>query len=180
MVQDMCKIGGPSQVETARLHKVSEATVWVSTIRRRLVTAGLVEPNPKKKPKRNYIRFQADLPNETWHSDFTHVWLADGSDTETITWLDDHSRYALHISCHDRVTGNIVLATSNKAVETHGLSASVLTDKRHSTRQSATNHASKPSKTRPPEGSGPADVLRHHIRVGGDLNSAPRHGIWRR
>ena len=103
-------------------------TVSVSTIRRRLVTAGLVEPNPKKKPKRNYIRFQADLPNETWQSDFTHIWLANGSDTETITWLDDHSRYALHVSCHPRITGPIVVSTFNKTVETHGLPASVLTD----------------------------------------------------
>jgi len=39
--------------------------VSVSTIRRRLVAAGLVEANPKKKPKRDYTRFEAALPNET-------------------------------------------------------------------------------------------------------------------
>jgi hypothetical protein len=40
------------------------------------------------------IRFQAELPNETWQADFTHYRLADGTDTEILTWLDDHSRYA--------------------------------------------------------------------------------------
>jgi len=102
--------------------------VSVSTIRRRLVAAGLVEANPKKKPKRDYTRFEAALPNETWQSDFTHIWLADGTDTETITWLDDHSRYALHVSCHSRVTGDIVRDTFDQTAQTHGFPASVLTD----------------------------------------------------
>ena len=41
-------------------------SVSVSTIRRRLLDAGLIEPAPKKRPKSSYIRFEADLPNETW------------------------------------------------------------------------------------------------------------------
>ncbi len=102
--------------------------VSVSTIRRRLVAAGLVEPAPKKRPKSSYIRFEAALPNETWQSDFTHIYLADGTDTETITWLDDHSRYALHVSAHRRVTGNIVRDTFDETAQTHGFPASVLTD----------------------------------------------------
>jgi transposase InsO family protein len=102
--------------------------VSVSTIRRRLVAAGLVEPAPKKRPKSSYVRFEAALPNETWQSDFTHIYLADGTDTETITWLDDHSRYALHVSAHRRVTGNIVRDTFDETVEKHGFPASVLTD----------------------------------------------------
>jgi len=118
---------GPHTIQW-HLKEHQQITVSVSTIRRRLVAAGLVEANPKKKPKRDYTRFQADLPNETWQSDFTHIWLTDGSDTETITWLDDHSRYALHVSCHRRITGPIVVNTFTEPVETHGFPASVLTD----------------------------------------------------
>ncbi len=118
---------GPHTIQW-HLQEHHQMTVSVSTIRRRLLAAGLVEANPKKKPKRSYTRFEADLPNETWQSDFTHIWLADGSDTETITWLDDHSRYALHVSCHRRVTGPIVVNTFNETAETHGFPASVLTD----------------------------------------------------
>ena len=33
-----------------------------------------------------------------------------------MTWLDDHSRYALHVTAHPRVTGPIVLATFREAV----------------------------------------------------------------
>lgn len=70
---------GPVTIQwhLAQHHQI---VVSVSTIRRRLIAAGLVEPNPKKKPKRKFIRFAADLPNETWQSDFTHIWLANGSD----------------------------------------------------------------------------------------------------
>ena len=45
-----------------------------------------------------------------------------------ITWLDDHSRYALHISSHPRVTAQIVLATFRQACDLHGYPASTLTD----------------------------------------------------
>ena len=43
-----------------------------STIRRILHTAGLVIPEPRKRPRSSYIRFEAAQPNETWQSDFTH------------------------------------------------------------------------------------------------------------
>jgi hypothetical protein len=46
------------------------------------------------------------MPNERWQSDFTHYPLADGTDTEILTWLDDHSRYALSLTAHHRVTGS--------------------------------------------------------------------------
>ncbi len=47
---------------------------------------------------------------------------------EIITWLDDHSRYALHVSAHTRITARIVLATFRQAADLHGHPASTLTD----------------------------------------------------
>src|SRR5207302_72383 len=86
-------------------------TVSRATIHRILTRAGAVTPNPAKRPKASYLRFAAEQPNETWQSDFTHYRLTSGADTEIITWLDDHSRLALHVSAHPRITGPIVLAT---------------------------------------------------------------------
>lgn len=43
-----------------------------STIHRILVSAGLVRPEPGKRPKASYTRFEASLPDELWQSDFTH------------------------------------------------------------------------------------------------------------
>ena len=110
------------------LQQRHQITVSPSTIRRRLVDLGLVEPNPKKRPKSSYVRFEADLPNEMWQSDFTHWRLATGADTEIITWLDDHSRYALSVTVHWRITGPIVVDTFNQTCADHGVPASTLTD----------------------------------------------------
>jgi hypothetical protein len=68
------------------------------------------------------------MPNETWQSDFTHYRLTTGADTEIISWLDDHSRLALHVSAHPRITAPIVVATFRQAVDRHGCPASTLTD----------------------------------------------------
>ena len=105
-----------------------DVTTSRATINRILARAGRVVPEPKKRPKSSYIRFEAEQPNETWQSDFTHYRLTTGRDVEILTWLDDHSRYALHISAHTRVTGPIVLATFQATIDEHGCPASTLTD----------------------------------------------------
>jgi transposase len=105
-----------------------QVTVSVSTIRRRLLAAGLVTAEPEKRPKSSYVRFQADLPNALWQSDFTHWRLADGTDNEIIAWLDDHSRYALSVTVHHHVTGPIVVDTFVEAGVEQGFPAAVLTD----------------------------------------------------
>ena len=53
-------------------HQVSRAT-----ISRTLTRQGLVTPEPRKRPRSSYIRFQAAMPNECWQSDFTHYPLTD-------------------------------------------------------------------------------------------------------
>ena len=103
-------------------------TVSTATIARYLAKAGLVVPQPRKRPRSSYVRFQADLPNQTWQADFTHYRLATGTDVEILTWLDDCSRYALSVTAHQRVTGPIVLATFRATVAAHGIPASTLTD----------------------------------------------------
>ncbi len=49
-------------------------------------------------PRSSYIRFQAELPNGCWQSNFTHQPLADGTGTQILTWLDDHSRLVLSLA----------------------------------------------------------------------------------
>src|SRR5499427_7746452 len=98
------------------------------TICRHLTRAGLVTPDPAKRPRSSYLRFEAEQPNECWQSDFTHYRLAGGTDTEILCWLDDHSRYVLHLTAHVRVTGPIVVAAFRAACAAHGAPASTLTD----------------------------------------------------
>ncbi len=103
--------------------EVSAATVW-----RHLKAQGLVQAQPQKRPKSSYIRFEAGMPNEMWQSDFTHWTLADGSDTEILSFLDDRSRYALSVTAHNPVTGKVVRDMFRAAVSVYGPPASTLTD----------------------------------------------------
>lgn len=99
-----------------------------ATIHRILTRAGLVVPEPRKRPRSSYIRFEAAQPNETWQSDFTHWRLADGTDVEILNWLDDHSRMLLSCTAHQPVTGDDVVTTFLAATAEHGIPASTLTD----------------------------------------------------
>ena len=99
-----------------------------STIRRILHQAGLITPEPRKRPRSSYTRFQASQPNEMWQSDFTHSRLLGGSDVEILNWLDDHSRYLLSCTVHQPVSGDQVVAVFLAAVDQHGPPASTLTD----------------------------------------------------
>ena len=103
--------------------KVSPATVH-----RYLERAGLVSPQPRKRPRSSWIRFAAEQPNERWQSDFTHWPLAGGQPAEILAWIDDHSRYALSLTAHAPVTGQDVLRAFRAACAVHGAPASTLTD----------------------------------------------------
>lgn len=123
---------GPDTIcwHLAHHHQVRVAPATVS---RYLMRAGLVTPEPRKRPKSSYIRFQAGQPNECWQSDFTHYRLtrpdgSPGADAEILGWLDDHSRLALSLTAHQPVTGPIVVAAFRAAVALYGVPASTLTD----------------------------------------------------
>jgi hypothetical protein len=122
-------------LDTIRWHLEHQHQIVVSraTIGRHLAKAGLVTPEPKKRPKNSYRRFEAAMPNETWQTDFTHYRLTEpdgspGADVEILPWLDDCTRHAVRITAHHRVTGPIVLAEFRQAIKTHGIPASTLTD----------------------------------------------------
>jgi transposase InsO family protein len=110
------------------LRQHHQLVVSRATISRYLTASGLVTPQPKRRPRSSYVRFQAAMPNQTWQADFTHYQLADATDIEILTWLDDHSRYALSVTAHPRVTGPIVRDTFLTTVTQHGVPASTLTD----------------------------------------------------
>ena len=123
---------GPDTIAWHLTHHHS-TRVSVATISRYLTRLGLVTPQPAKRPKASYQRFQAELPNQCWQADFTHYPLAGppkapAGDAEVLTWLDDHSRYALDVTAHQPVTGPIVRDRFGAAVAHFGVPASTLTD----------------------------------------------------
>jgi transposase InsO family protein len=154
------------------LHHHHGHRVSPSTISRYLTRAGLVVPEPNKRPKSSYTRFEASMPNQTWQSDFTHYRLTGrdgrpGRDVEIISWLDDCTRYALHVSAHHRVTGPVVLATFRETAAQHGIPASTLTD---NGMVYTVRHASLPRR-------GGRNGFEHQLRLWGVVqkNSRPGH-----
>jgi len=121
--------GDDAGPETIRIYLDRQGvSVSGATISRYLRRRGLVVPQPQKRPRSSYVRFAAEMPNETWQADFTHFRLAGGEDVEILSWLDDHARFALRVTAHARVTGPIVVEEFRKAVAAHGVPASTLTD----------------------------------------------------
>ena len=47
-----------------------------ATIHRILTRHAAIVPDPSKRPRSSYVRFEAARPNECWQSDFTHYRLA--------------------------------------------------------------------------------------------------------
>ena len=118
---------GPDTIRW-HLHHHHGVEVSASTIRRRLVAAGLVAPEPRKRPKASYVRFAADLPNEMWQADMCHWSLAGGDHAEILSFIDDCSRYGLSVTAHRRVGTPAVVDAFRETAARCGHPASVLTD----------------------------------------------------
>jgi len=101
----------------------SPATVW-----RILRRHGLIRPQPHKRPRSSWVRFEAALPNELWQADATHWRLADGSGVEILDLVDDHSRLLLAAAAFRTLTGLDVVRTFLAAVAGYGPPAALLTD----------------------------------------------------
>jgi transposase InsO family protein len=108
-----------------RRHGTSPA---VSTIWRILTARGFVTPQPHKRPKSSYVRFEAVQPNERWQTDITHWPLADGTDTEIGNWIDDHSRFCLASLARPVFTAPAVDRAYRATAARHGDPAGLLTD----------------------------------------------------
>ncbi len=104
------------------------ATPSVSTIWRVLRRRGFVSPQPHKRPRSSWVRFEAQLPNECWQSDVTHWRLRGGTEVEIVNFLDDHSRLAVASRVLERASAPEVLEVFRDAGERWGLPAALLTD----------------------------------------------------
>ena len=101
----------------------SVATIW-----RVLKRRGFVSPQPHKRPKSSWIRFEALLPNECWQADITHWRLADDTEVEICNMLDDYSRVITASRVFPVTTARTVVEVFGAATEKWGLPASMLTD----------------------------------------------------
>ncbi len=101
----------------------SVATIW-----RILKRNGLITPEPHKRPRSSFVRFEAQLPNETWQVDATPWQLADGTSVELLNLEDDHSRLFLNSTAFATIKAVDVVKVFYSASNRFGLPASLLSD----------------------------------------------------
>jgi transposase InsO family protein len=106
-----------------RDHVPSVSTIW-RVLRRR----GFVSPQPHKRPRSSWIRFEAQLPNECWQSDVTHWELANGTEVDICNFVDDHSRVCVASRVVAVATAAEALAAFHEGAARWGFPAALLTD----------------------------------------------------
>ena len=100
----------------------SEATIW-----RILTRRGFVVPQPRKRPRRAWKRFEAAWPNECWQIDATH-WAVRGRPAEIINIVDDHSRLLVASVALPTTTSEAARETFSAGVARWGLPTRCLSD----------------------------------------------------
>lgn len=100
----------------------SEATIW-----RVLVRRGFVVPEPRKRPKASFHRFEASAPNELWQTDCTDWTIATGV-VKILSFLDDHSRVALRVKALPEATTEATWLTFCDATAAWGVPLGQLSD----------------------------------------------------
>jgi transposase len=99
------------------------------SVYRVLVRHKLIDPQPRKRPKDSYVRWERDAPMALWQLDIVGgVFLADGSEAKVVTGVDDHSRYCVICQVVAPATGRAVCLAFAAALRRFGVPAEVLTD----------------------------------------------------
>jgi len=101
----------------------SVATIWRILSRR-----GFVTPQPQKRPRSSFVRFEAAMPNERWQADITHWKLAGGAEIEILNVIDDHSRFLVACDVLLVFRSIDVVSSFHGAAAAHGFPASLLSD----------------------------------------------------
>jgi transposase InsO family protein len=128
--KELLDLGVDAGAQTIHYHLRSrhEQVPSVSTIWRVLRRRGFVTPQPHKRPRSSWVRFEAQLPNECWQSDVTHWWLAGGAEVQIVNVIDDHSRLAVAARVFTSATAAKALEVFREAGARWGLPAALLTD----------------------------------------------------
>lgn len=99
----------------------------VSAVHRILVRRGLVVPQPKKRPKSSWKRFEAGAPNERWQIDAMDWTIATGV-VRVFNIIDDHSRLLVGSRAVTEATTRAAWDSFCDAATLWGLPAGVLSD----------------------------------------------------
>ena len=128
--KELAERGFDAGAETIHFHMATPGREIpsVSTIHRVLVARGFVTPEPHKRPRSSWTRFEAEFPNECWQADVTHVEVADDVVYEVLNVIDDHSRLCVASRVFVATRSPDVVRTLHKAAAIWGYPKRFLTD----------------------------------------------------
>jgi transposase InsO family protein len=100
-----------------------------SAVYRCLVRAGLVEAARRRRPRREWRRWERGAPMELWQMDVVGGFLlADGTRAKALTGIDDHSRFCVSAALMARERTRSVCEALAAAMHAHGVPEQILTD----------------------------------------------------
>ena len=86
---------------------------------------GLTNPNPNRKKRLRYVRWQREHPNSLWQMDISDQKI-EGKYCFAV--IDDCSRYCLGLIALNRVSTNIIIQILDTLFKTYGKPREILTD----------------------------------------------------
>lgn len=118
---------GPRTVRH-QLRELGVAAPAASTLARVFSRRGMVVPQPQKRPRSAYRRFQFACVHECWQLDAFEWPLADGTTVAVLQLLDDHSRFLVGSLAATGETAEAAIAVVDQAIVAHQVPPLLLTD----------------------------------------------------
>ncbi len=99
-----------------------------ATLARIFTRAGVVTPQPRKRPRSSWKRFRYARPNDLWQLDATEWLLADGTKVAIFQLSDDHSRLAIASLAARSENAHDAIQVVTAGIARHGAPVRLLTD----------------------------------------------------
>lgn len=100
-----------------------------TSVDRCLIRHGMITPQPRKRKRSDYKRWERGRSMELWQMDIVGgVRLVDGSEAKIVSGIDDHSRFVISAHVVARATARPVCDALELAMARHGVPEQILTD----------------------------------------------------
>ena len=120
---------GPRSIRSQLLREGADKAPSRSAIYRALVRHRLIEPEPRKRKRSDYKRWERSRSMELWQMDVVgRLFLKDGTEVKIVTGIDDHSRFCVCARIVARATARQVCDALSFALKLHGPPDQILTD----------------------------------------------------
>ena len=120
---------GPRRIAVELARGGVEPAPSASAVYRCLRRVGLVEPDGRRRRRREWKRWERGRPNELWQFDVVGGFLlADGSRAKALTGVDDHSRFCVSAKLMPRERTLQACEGLTLAIRRHGVLEQILTD----------------------------------------------------